>query len=39
MNLPGSDEGNWEWRYAAGRLTDEHARDLRELTERNRRTA
>jgi 4-alpha-glucanotransferase len=34
MNLPGSDEGNWRWRYAAGDLTDERARSLRELTER-----
>jgi 4-alpha-glucanotransferase len=34
MNLPGSDKGNWRWRYAAGDLTDEHARGLRELTER-----
>jgi 4-alpha-glucanotransferase len=37
MNLPGSDEGNWQWRYAAGRLTDEHASRLRDLTERNAR--
>ena len=34
MNLPGTDEGNWRWRYAAGALTDENARRLRELTER-----
>jgi 4-alpha-glucanotransferase len=38
MNLPGSDEGNWQWRYAPGQVTAEHARDLRELTERNGRT-
>jgi 4-alpha-glucanotransferase len=38
MNLPGSDEGNWQWRYAPGQVTGEHARDLRELTERNGRT-
>jgi len=34
MNLPGSEEGNWQWRYAAGDLTDERARSLRELTAR-----
>jgi 4-alpha-glucanotransferase len=37
MNLPGSEEGNWQWRYAAGDLTDERARSLRELTERTSR--
>ena len=36
MNLPGSEEGNWQWRYAAGDLTDERARSLRELTDANR---
>jgi 4-alpha-glucanotransferase len=35
MNLPGTDEGNWQWRYDAGALTDANARRLRELTERN----
>jgi 4-alpha-glucanotransferase len=34
MNLPGTEEGNWEWRYAADELTDERARRLRDLTER-----
>jgi 4-alpha-glucanotransferase len=37
MNLPGSEEGNWEWRFAEGQLTDENGRSLRELTERNQR--
>src|SRR4051812_23284743 len=33
MNLPGTEEGNWTWRYEADALTDELARRLRELTE------
>ena len=33
MNLPGTEEGNWHWRYAAEQLTDGNARRLRELTE------
>jgi 4-alpha-glucanotransferase len=33
MNLPGTDEGNWHWRYDAGALTDENAQQLRALTE------
>jgi 4-alpha-glucanotransferase len=37
MNLPGTDEGNWQWRYAAGELTAATARRLRELTERSSR--
>ncbi|HEV2591792.1 MAG TPA: 4-alpha-glucanotransferase [Gaiellaceae bacterium] len=37
MNLPGTDEGNWQWRYVAGDLTKESARRLRELTERSSR--
>ena len=37
MNLPGTDEGNWQWRYDAGDLTQECARRLRELTERSSR--
>jgi 4-alpha-glucanotransferase len=37
MNLPGTEEGNWHWRYAADQLTDENARRLRELTESSRR--
>jgi 4-alpha-glucanotransferase len=34
MNLPGTDDGNWGWRYADGALTGELAARLRELTER-----
>jgi 4-alpha-glucanotransferase len=37
MNLPGTDEGNWQWRYRAGDLTKKTARRLRELTERSSR--
>ncbi len=33
MNVPGTDEGNWHWRYAADALTDERAARLRALTE------
>ena len=33
MNLPGTDEGNWRWRFHAGDLTDELAARLRGLTE------
>jgi 4-alpha-glucanotransferase len=32
MNLPGTEEGNWRWRYDDGALGDENARRLRELT-------
>ena len=35
MNFPGTDEGNWRWRYEPGALTDANAQRLRELTERN----
>jgi 4-alpha-glucanotransferase len=34
MNLPGTEQGNWHWRYSARDLTDDRARSLRELTER-----
>lgn len=34
MNLPGTEQGNWSWRYRAGALTAERAARLRELTER-----
>ena len=34
MNLPGTDEGNWQWRYRPDDLTPERAGRLRELTER-----
>ena len=37
MNLPGTEEGNWHWRYAADDLTPELSARLRDLTERNRR--
>jgi 4-alpha-glucanotransferase len=37
MNLPGTDTGNWNWRYDAGDLTSGNARRLRELTERSSR--
>ena len=32
MNTPASAEGNWDWRYTAGALTDELAARLREMT-------
>ena len=32
MNTPASIEGNWDWRYTDGALTDELARRLREMT-------
>ena len=34
MNLPGTDEENWQWRYQPEALTAELARDLRELSAR-----
>jgi 4-alpha-glucanotransferase len=34
MNLPGTEEGNWRWRYDPGALTAERAARLRSLTER-----
>jgi 4-alpha-glucanotransferase len=34
MNLPGTEEGNWRWRYGPGDLTAERAARLRDLTER-----
>jgi 4-alpha-glucanotransferase len=37
MNLPGTEGGNWTWRYDARSLTGERAAELRELTERTRR--
>jgi 4-alpha-glucanotransferase len=39
MNLPGSGEGNWSWRFRARSLTDALARDLRELTVGARRSS
>jgi 4-alpha-glucanotransferase len=38
MNLPGTEEGNWRWRYDDGALGDENARRLRELTRRTGRS-
>jgi 4-alpha-glucanotransferase len=37
MNLPGTEEGNWQWRYAPEDLTAERAERLRALTESSRR--
>ncbi len=37
MNLPGTEEGNWQWRYAPGQLTDELAQRLLDLTESSHR--
>jgi 4-alpha-glucanotransferase len=34
MNLPGTEGGNWEWRYRAGDVTAAHAARLRGLTAR-----
>ena len=39
MNLPGTEQGNWTWRYDAKTLTGEHATRLRALTEEAGRTA
>src|SRR5581483_4499490 len=33
MNLPGTEEGNWTWRYDAAALTGDRAARLRSLTE------
>lgn len=33
MNLPGSMQGNWQWRYRSGALTAQHAQRLRELAQ------
>ncbi len=33
MNLPGSEEGNWEWRLPKGRLNGETAARLREMAQ------
>ena len=39
MNLPGTESGNWQWRYGAGDLTPELATRLGELTTRARRAS
>ena len=33
MNRPGDGEDNWSWRFAAGALTEQHARQLHRLAE------
>lgn len=33
MNLPGTHEGNWEWRFSPGQFSEEHKSMLRRLTE------
>jgi 4-alpha-glucanotransferase len=38
MNLPGTEEGNWQWRFHARSLTAENARALRELSGRTHRS-
>jgi len=38
MNLPGTEDGNWRWRYDPAALTDEQADRLRALTDANGRT-
>jgi 4-alpha-glucanotransferase len=37
MNLPGTENGNWRWRYSPGDLTSERAGRLRALTESSHR--
>jgi 4-alpha-glucanotransferase len=37
MNLPGTEHGNWQWRYAPDDLTSERAERLRALTASSRR--
>jgi len=37
MNLPGTEHGNWQWRYAPGDLTSERAEWLHALTSSSRR--
>ena len=37
MNFPGTQDGNWRWRYRVDDLTSELATRLRELTERSNR--
>jgi 4-alpha-glucanotransferase len=38
MNLPGTEDGNWRWRYDPAALTSERAERLRSLGEATRRT-
>jgi 4-alpha-glucanotransferase len=37
MNLPGTEQGNWQWRFGAPALTADNARELRELGRRTHR--
>jgi 4-alpha-glucanotransferase len=37
MNLPGTEHGNWKWRFAPGDLTSERAERLQALTSSSRR--
>jgi 4-alpha-glucanotransferase len=37
MNLPGTENGNWQWRFSPGDLTSERAERLRALTSSSRR--
>ncbi len=37
MNLPGTEQGNWRWRFQASAITAENAAALRQLGRRNRR--
>jgi 4-alpha-glucanotransferase len=37
MNLPGTDDGNWQWRFSPGDLTSARAERLRALTSSSRR--
>ncbi|HEY8644741.1 MAG TPA: 4-alpha-glucanotransferase [Gaiellaceae bacterium] len=37
MNLPGTEHGNWQWRFSPGDLTRERAERLRALTSSSRR--
>jgi len=37
MNIPSTTDGNWEWRFKYEMLTDEIAKDLRDLTVYNNR--
>jgi 4-alpha-glucanotransferase len=39
MNLPGTNEGNWHWRFDPDALTEELAQRLRELSRRTGRAS
>ena len=38
MNLPGTDSGNWQWRYDAATSRPRSPARLRDVTERNGRS-